>query len=164
MDLPQNILISCLVLFSRAFLKGKTRWTDKLKNTLFESFEYFMWTLLMFMLYTAQKMKFSIKDFFSKCDQIRSFLRILSHLLKKFLIKNFIFCAVILEVMIWPLPPLLPSNESASCNLDETLEHQIFIRTFLNQSSPWLLLFHIYQYLCSFNISQNLLTRNNGWK
>ena len=28
-------------------------------------------------------MKFSIKDFFSKCDQIRSFLRIWSHLLKK---------------------------------------------------------------------------------
>ena len=24
---------------------------------------------------TAKKMKFSIKDFFSKCDQIRSFLR-----------------------------------------------------------------------------------------
>ena len=30
---------------------------------------------------TAQKMKFSIKDFFSKCDQIPSFLRIWSHLL-----------------------------------------------------------------------------------
>ena len=42
----------------------------------------------------AQKMKFSIKDFFSKCDQIRSFLRIWSHLLKKSLIENFIFCAV----------------------------------------------------------------------
>ena len=27
-------------------------------------------------IYTAQKMKFSIKDFFSKCDQICSFLRI----------------------------------------------------------------------------------------
>ena len=26
--------------------------------------------------YTAQKMKFSIKDIFSKCDQIPSFLRI----------------------------------------------------------------------------------------
>ena len=25
---------------------------------------------------TAQKMKFSIKDFFSKCDQVRSFMRI----------------------------------------------------------------------------------------
>ena len=37
-------------------------------------------------------MKFSIKDFFSKCDQIRSFLRIWSHLLKKYLMENFIFC------------------------------------------------------------------------
>ena len=45
--------------------------------------------------YTKQEMKFSIKDFFSKCDQIRSFLRIWSHLLKKFLMVNFIFCAVI---------------------------------------------------------------------
>ena len=43
---------------------------------------------------TAQKMKFSITDFFSKCDQIRSKLRIWSHLLKKFLMENFIFCAV----------------------------------------------------------------------
>ena len=39
-------------------------------------------------------MKFSIKNFFSKCDQIRSFLRIWSHLLKKYLMENFIFCAV----------------------------------------------------------------------
>ena len=39
---------------------------------------------------TAQKMKFSIKYFFSKCDQIS----IWSHLLKKSLIGNFIFCAV----------------------------------------------------------------------
>ena len=36
-------------------------------------------------------MKFSIKDFFSKCDQIRSFLRIWSHLLKKFWMESFIF-------------------------------------------------------------------------
>ena len=43
---------------------------------------------------TAQKMKFSIKDFFGKCDEIRSFLRIWSHLLKKSLMENFIFCAV----------------------------------------------------------------------
>ena len=39
-------------------------------------------------------MKFSIKDFLCKCDQIRSFLRIWSYLLKKSLMKNFIFCAV----------------------------------------------------------------------
>ena len=43
---------------------------------------------------TAQKMKFSIKGFFSKCDQIRNFLRIWSRLLKKFLMENFIFCAM----------------------------------------------------------------------
>ena len=41
-----------------------------------------------------QKMKFSIKDLFSKCDQICSFLRIWSHLLKKSLMENFIFRAV----------------------------------------------------------------------
>ena len=41
-----------------------------------------------------QKMKFLIKDFFNKCDQIRSFLRIWSHLLKKSLMENFIFCPV----------------------------------------------------------------------
>ena len=44
--------------------------------------------------FTAREMKFSIKDFFSKCDQICSFLGIWSHLLKKSLMENFIFCAV----------------------------------------------------------------------
>ena len=43
---------------------------------------------------TAQKIKFSIKDFFSKWDQIRKNLRIWSDLLKKSLMENFIFCAV----------------------------------------------------------------------
>ena len=36
-------------------------------------------------------MKFSMKDFFIKYDQICSFLRIWSHLLKKYLMENFIF-------------------------------------------------------------------------
>ena len=43
-------------------------------------------------------MKFSSKDFFSKCDQIRRKLWIWSHLLKKSLMENFIFCAVLNEV------------------------------------------------------------------
>ena len=38
-------------------------------------------------------MKFFIKDFFSKCDQIRRKLRIWSHLLKKASMENFIFGA-----------------------------------------------------------------------
>ena len=39
-------------------------------------------------------MKFSIKDFFGKCDQICKKLRIWSHLLKKSLMENVIFYAV----------------------------------------------------------------------
>ena len=41
--------------------------------------------------HTTQKIKFSITDFFSKCDQIRIKLWIFSHLLKKFLVESFIF-------------------------------------------------------------------------
>ena len=41
--------------------------------------------------YTAQKMRFSIKDFYIKCDQIRSFLWIWSHLPKKSLMKTSFF-------------------------------------------------------------------------
>ena len=55
---------------------------------------YWFTTLNMDIFNTAQKMKFSIKEFFSKCDQIRRKLRIWSHLLKKSLMENFIFCAV----------------------------------------------------------------------
>ena len=40
-------------------------------------------------------MKFFIKDFFSKCDKIRRKLTIWSHLPKKSLMENFIFCAVL---------------------------------------------------------------------
>ena len=40
---------------------------------------------------TAQKLTFSIKDFLSNCDQMSSFVRIFSHLMKKFLMENIIF-------------------------------------------------------------------------
>ena len=39
---------------------------------------------------TIQKLKFSIEDVFSKCDQIRRKLRIWSHLLTKSLMINFV--------------------------------------------------------------------------
>ena len=45
-------------------------------------------------IFTAQKIKFPITDFFNKCDQIRRKLRIWSHLLKKSIMENFIFCVV----------------------------------------------------------------------
>ena len=43
---------------------------------------------------TAHKMKFFLKDFFCKCDQIRRKLRIWSYLLKESIMEDFIFCAV----------------------------------------------------------------------
>ena len=49
---------------------------------------------------TAQKMKFSITDFSSICVQIRSFLRIWSHLLTKSVIGNFIFSVVDKELIV----------------------------------------------------------------
>ena len=53
----------------------------------------------MFSIMTGKKMKFFIKDFFRKCDQIRSFLRIWSHLLNKSLMENLLFCAVHISTM-----------------------------------------------------------------
>ena len=42
-------------------------------------------------------MKLSIKDFYRKCEQIRRKLRICSHLLKKSIMENLMFCAVVWE-------------------------------------------------------------------
>ena len=47
-----------------------------------------------------QKMKFSIRDFFSKCDQIRNFLRIWSHLLKKYLMEKLLWVVLKMFVLI----------------------------------------------------------------
>ena len=44
-------------------------------------------------------MKFSIKDFFSKYDQVRGTLRICLYLLKKSLMEKFTLCAVLLLIM-----------------------------------------------------------------
>ena len=46
----------------------------------------------------CSKNEVSFKDFFGKCDQICRKLRIQSHLQKKSLRENFIFCAVILTI------------------------------------------------------------------
>ena len=46
-----------------------------------------------------KKMKFCIKNFFSKCDQIWRKLRIWSHLLKKSLMENFIFRTF--KILFW---------------------------------------------------------------
>ena len=47
-------------------------------------------------------MKFFIKNFFSKCDQVCSFLQVWSHLLKKSLMENFSFCTVTRKYRLTP--------------------------------------------------------------
>ena len=54
-------------------------------------------------------MKFSIKGFFSRCNQIHSFPRIWSYLLKKSLIENFIFCAGSVNQMLWKFQEIISS-------------------------------------------------------
>ena len=66
-------------------------------------------------------MKFSIKDFFSKYDQIRSFVRIFSQLLKKSLMENFIFCAVWMYFFIpWKL-------ESSKTNFNKIFQYRMMV-------------------------------------
>ena len=72
--------------------------------------------------HTAQKMKFSIMEFFSKYDQICRELRICSHLLEKLSIKNFIFCA-------------LPDKARTSyfCNKQQELQNATKVLHYLDQ-------------------------------
>ena len=68
---------------------------------------------------TAQKMKFSIEDFFSKCDQIRSFLRIWSHLQKKSLMEILFFVLwLTLKAVEWYTRLTTIHDEFASLILD----------------------------------------------
>ena len=53
-------------------------------------------------------MKFTINDFFSKCDQIHRKPRIWSYLLKKSLMENLIFC----EVSLFYKNKLYNTNEA----------------------------------------------------
>ena len=48
----------------------------------------------LFSAHTTQKMKFFVKDYIRKLEQIRIFLRIYSHLANKSALENLIFCAV----------------------------------------------------------------------
>ena len=63
-----------------------------LKNKLFSSSQYFSVYLLAQI--NAQKMNSSVKNFFSKCEHIRTKLRIYLRLLNKLLTENLISCVL----------------------------------------------------------------------
>ena len=102
-------------------LKKFLLWSAFLVNNVLGKENATQWNISYWRKITAQKMKFSIKDFFSICDQIHSFLRIWSHLLKKSSMENFIFCAVnglklkkSLEIQL-KIEFLTPNNGSEKC-------------------------------------------------
>ena len=76
--------IFCAVLFPADYCRSvSTSQISQISATLREGF-------------TSQKIKFSIQDFFSKCDKIRNPLWIWSNLLNKSLMEKFTVCSLIL--------------------------------------------------------------------
>ena len=82
---------------------------------------------------TAQKMKFSIKNFFSNCDQTRGDLRIWSQLLKKSLMENFIFCAVSQEKPLFTIKDFFISSFFLSSAYQDSTE-KAFLNIYTNFS------------------------------
>ena len=117
--------------------------------------------------YRTQKMKFSIQDFFSNCDQIRSKLRIWSHLLTKSLVlsKSLVHCKMVqksgfcydrrnkkMQVYQQFLVDLVP----AVCNfVINEIWHMCFIESFANFFQFVTLLKTRLQHRCFLRVSRN---------
>ena len=107
----------------------------------------------------AQKMKFTIKVFFSECDQIIKKLRIWSHLLKKFLMENFIFCTVTRQVVFCEKAKLIFSpkihrkvHKVESCTYLDFYRKRILLKVFSCESRQHIsapLFYRIYINDCS---------------
>ena len=94
-------------------------------------------------------MNFSIKDFFSKCDQIRSFLRIWSHLLKKCLLENFAFCAVMTDTD-W--------HNSGQCQSSlHTKKAKSSIKDFVSKCDQILISLQIWSHLLQISLKENYI-------
>ena len=65
--------------------------------------------------FTAQKLKFSIKDFSSKCEQIHSFLQIWSLLLKKILNGKHHFLGSVFQLSCRPNASGIPQKDKYFC-------------------------------------------------
>ena len=118
---PTVVVFVCSRL--RSQLKGKQSQTKNSRIQLFgniqnyRKFKVSYYQFLFQLCLTAQKMMFSIKDFFSKCDQVRRKLCVWSHLLKKSLMKNFFFVQCLCPSFLYILPVL-----SINCTV-----HQLFL-------------------------------------
>ena len=75
-----------------------------IKSYIESIFLFSITSLIRIVIFYCKKMRFSTEYFFSKCGQIRSFLRIWSHLLKKSFKKNFIIsCSFLYPQMFFDM-------------------------------------------------------------
>ena len=118
LEFPEGMKIKVLINYKRHWSTINIKLTYSFSWCIINSLLVFLAKNHFFLL--ARKMKFSIKDFFSKCDQIRSFLRIWSHLLKKSLMENFILCAMSISSMI-PLSMISCGNHFFYCSIFSSL-------------------------------------------
>ena len=100
--------------------------------------------------FTAQKKKFSITDFFSKCEQICRKMRIWLHLLKKSVMKNFRFFAQwlihfdILQLPCWTIERLFLRKVLSTTQLVCVgQQYQSFMKNLM--TCPWVNI--VYSYL-----------------
>ena len=109
---------------------------------------YVLILIIMYMFcHTSQKMKIPLKGFFSKCDQIRSFLPIWSHLPEKSLMETSFFVQCQLQRMkekkksflSWIWLPYLKSFSSCQDNVAPFSKNKRY--------ASWFGLFHFHNYL-----------------
>ena len=116
---------------SKAYLKWDF-WGNRRKHVVFFSLQLKVkvdifvvqtFSYKLFWQFIIQKIKFSTNTFFSKREQIRSFLQIWSDLLKKSLLENLILCAVVYSI----LQKLIPwKNVSSETLLQKLTRHYTF--------------------------------------
>ena len=103
-------------------------------------------------------MKFSSKDFFSKCDQIRRKLRIWSHLLKKSLMEILIFSQCVELFWNFSLWFLSVKKQLLSSLISSRFKTSLFFRI----SFSFFCLFYLW-FLYVFLYFEVIAFRNNMW-
>ena len=89
--------------------------------------------------FIPQKIKFSIMDFFSKSDQISMKLRAWSHLLKKFSMENFVFCAVFLIIFDQREKSKIKKRMINCHNETNIIFHNLLFEIFCQFAFNWIL-------------------------
>ena len=85
---------------------------------------------------SAQKTNFSIKEFFSKCEQICRKLRIWSHLLKKSLMENLMESLILIKLRTFSSATLLERDSHIGVSAKQYLG-LIQMQRFCENRQPW---------------------------